>query len=172
MASWLTTYNQKNQINESVLITKIKTLDSTTCDLITQAIVIQCECEFDWDLAGECICDKIPFDQVKCMGQVKCLDFAKIIKELTGGIISSKSLRDMYDYISFILGDEDTFNFPSEWDFTYHNRYVLVPYYFNDNDSQIKMIRGFCFYPDELSYIKPLIIKYLCERNPSIVYLD
>ncbi|AQN68763.1 hypothetical protein [Saudi moumouvirus] len=168
MASWLCTINHQNQLDKSILTSKIETLDSTTCDLITQAVVIQCECEFDFDTGGECICDTIPPDQLQCLGQVKCLDFAKITKELTGGIISTESLRDMYDYISWMLGDEDTFNFPSEWDFSQKNRCVLLRNSLSETDDTY--IRGFCFYPDELSYIKPLIVLYLSGRNPSIVF--
>ncbi|AGC01550.1 hypothetical protein H012_gp001 [Acanthamoeba polyphaga moumouvirus] len=167
MSSWLCASHQSNQINPSDLTTKIETLDSTTSDLITQAIVIQCECEFD--SAGECICDTLPLDHLKRLGQVKCLDFAKITKELTGGIISNKSLRDMYDYISYMLGDEDTFDFPSEWNFSNENRYVLLKNSLSGTDKDTN-IRGFCFYPDELSYIKPLIVIYLSERKPTIVF--
>uniref|UniRef100_A0A6G6ACN5 Uncharacterized protein n=1 Tax=Borely moumouvirus TaxID=2712067 RepID=A0A6G6ACN5_9VIRU len=169
MSSWLYSTNQTNQINRSDLITKIETLDSTTSDIITQAVVIQCECEFNFDTAGECICDTLPLDQLKCLGQVKCLDFAKITHELTGGIISNESLREMYDYISFKLGDEDTFDFPSEWNFSNENRYVLLKNPLSSTDKNAN-IRGFCFYPDELVYIKPLIVIYLCERKPTIVF--
>lgn len=169
MTSWLCSSNQTKQINHPNLTSKIETLDSTTSDLITKAIVIQCECEFNFDSAGECVCDTFPLDQSKCIGQVKCLDFAKITKELTGGIITNESLREMYDYISYMLGDEDIFDFPSEWNFSNDNRYILLKNSLNEN-YQGNNIRGFCFYADELTYIKPLIMIYLCEKKPKIVF--
>lgn len=173
MASWLCASNQNNRISESVLTEKIKTLDVNTSDLIAQAIVINCKCESNWETAGVCICDTIPLDRVECIDQVECLDFAKIVRELTGGgIISTASVRDMYDHISYMLFDEDTFVFPVEWKYTGANRYILVPGGFNDCGLQTQNIRGFCFYPDELTFIKPLIVTYLCDRNPVIFFSD
>ncbi|AZL89836.1 hypothetical protein QKC54_gp0071 [Megavirus baoshan] len=173
MASWLCASNQNNRINESVLTDKIKTLNVNTSDLIAQAIVITCECKSNWDTAGVCICDTIPLDQVECVDQVECLDFVKIVRELTdGGIISIESVRDMYDYISYMLFDEDTFVFPPEWKYTGAGRDILVSGSFNDYGLQSRNIRGFCFYSDELTFIKPLIVTYLCDRNPVIFFSD
>nr|WBF71179.1 hypothetical protein [Megavirus caiporensis] len=172
MTSWLCASNYKNRLNESVLTDKIKTLDVNTSDLVTQAIVIKCECDSNWDTAGVCTCDTIPLDQVECVDQVECLDFAKIVRELTGGVISSASVRNMYDHISYMLCDEEAFDFPQEWKYSCENRNILVPGSFNAYGLQTHYVRGFCFYPCELTFIKPLIVTYLCDRDPAIFFSD
>ncbi|AGD91975.1 hypothetical protein LBA_00053 [Megavirus lba] len=170
MASWLCA-SGRNRINKSVLTDKIKTLDANTSDLTAQAIVINCECDSNWDTAGVCTCDSIPIDQVESVGQVECLDFAKIVRELTGGVINSTCLRNMYDHILYMLGDEEAFDFPAEWKYSCTNRNILVPGSFDAYGLQTHNVRGFCFYPGELQFIKPLIVTYLCTRDPVIFFL-
>ncbi|AAV51132.1 hypothetical protein [Acanthamoeba castellanii mimivirus] len=178
MTSWLCASNMKFRINKfkiekfqidnSDIVGKIMGLDINTCDLLTKAVVVDHECEYYWD-SKVCICGKDPLTKLKQLEKVECLDFSKIAQEITGGIISSESLRDMYDYISRMLYDSETFEFPLEWDFTFANRYILVPRSY-ENNSQIEMIKGFCFFADELPFIKPLIVKFFTEKNPTIVY--
>ncbi|AVL94442.1 hypothetical protein ma55 [Moumouvirus australiensis] len=160
---------EKNIIGIFNLTTKIQSLDVHTTDLTTNAIVIDCKCENNLYLNNICICSTITVKEFEYFEQVECLDFAKIILELTGGIISSKSLCDMYNYISLMLADENSYDFPSNWDFTFTNRHILIPRLLN-TDSEINLVKGYCFFPDEFTFIKPLIIKFLCEKNPIIVF--
>uniref|UniRef100_A0A6G6ADK0 Uncharacterized protein n=1 Tax=Borely moumouvirus TaxID=2712067 RepID=A0A6G6ADK0_9VIRU len=162
-------YPEKNIIGIFNLTTKIQSLDFYITDLTTKAIVIDCQCENNLYLNNVCVCNTKTFDELKYFEQVECLDFAKIILELTGGTISSKSLCDMYDYISLMLADENSYDFPPDWDFTFTNRHVLIPRLLS-NDSEINLVKGYCFFPDEFTFIKPLIIKFLCEKNPIIFF--
>ncbi|QGR53582.1 hypothetical protein [Moumouvirus maliensis] len=160
-------YPEKNIIGIFNLTTKIQSLNVHTTNLTTKAIIIDCHCGNNLYLNNTCVCSTITVEELEYFEQVECLDFSKIILELTGGIISSESLCDMYHYISLMLADENSYDFPSDWDFTFTNRHILIPRLFS-GDFEINLVKGYCFFPDEFTFIKPLIIKFLCEKNPII----
>ncbi|AGF84844.1 hypothetical protein QJ854_gp938 [Moumouvirus goulette] len=191
-----------NRKNLTDVIDLIKT-DTDSLDITSQATIIDHDCGCEWINCScnmyNCRCDNDEYDYIKCnciscdcdcrsisnlkrTGHVECLDFAKLVKLITGGgYISSNSLYEMYSDVVYDIGNEDferrqeeqgqkVVKAPYIWDFT--NRTVLMPGSFVQSDKQNPEVKGYAFSLNELPYIKHIIIKFLCEGHPHIVFLN
>ncbi|BCS83745.1 hypothetical protein QLL95_gp0378 [Cotonvirus japonicus] len=137
-------------------------------EILQQQNTINCDCDLgDWQF---CECDLEPLDQVEA------LDLTEIVRIWTnGGILSTKSLGDLHDWIWFGLNDPDNEPSDPEYELNWDNakRKILITCdssgIFQYQNYSVS-VRGYLFHTHELEAIKSYIVDFLVSRRPVITY--